>query len=278
MSFDIFYFCQSALIWAGMTGFTFSNIKPETITKINTAPSLGESGPAIMKILDYRFFSMLLVFLFSFAFSVDVFAESEGLKKDWRLVKNKNDIKVYMKHTENTKLKTFKGVTEFEVEEPLKFATVLNDYDFLATLLHLVSSLEETERASDIDRDLKIKTFLPWPVKNRDMAVNVKINQDPETYNVFVDVKDIKDKYPHEKGYIRMPYMDALLSIELLEDKKVRLTYRAILDPGGYVPAILVNIMMKDAPYYTLVRMKRVLQGEAYAGGKEPYIVYPETW
>ncbi len=203
---------------------------------------------------------------------------SDELEKEWKLVKSKNDIQVYMKHTDNSKLKTFKGVTEFKVDEPLKFATVVNDYDFLATLLHLVSSLEEMTRASDLDRDLRIETRLPWPVKNRDMAVKVTIAQEEPSHNLYIDVSDIKDKYPKNDGFIRMPYMDALLSVELLEEQTIRVTYRAILDPGGYVPAFMVNIMMKDAPYYTLKKVKRVLQSDAYAGGRESYIQYPENW
>ena len=210
------------------------------------------------------------------ASSVNAFDE---LQKEWKLVKNKNGIQVYVKHTDDSKLKTFKGVTVFQVDEPLKFVSVVNDYEQLAKLMHLISAIEEKERKTDIVRDLRVKTYLPWPVKNRDVVIKASIEQDPETLNVIIGIKDIKsDKYPKEKSYIRMPHTDALLKIELLKDKNIRFTYRAVLDTGGYIPAVLVNLMMKDAPYYSLKKIRRVLQGDQYAGSREAYIEYPKEW
>lgn len=42
--------------------------------------------------------------------------------------------------------------------------------------------------------------------------------------------------------------MTGKLGFRRLGDQKVEMTYELILDPGGYIPAWIANILLRDAP------------------------------
>ena len=61
----------------------------------------------------------------------------EALDDSWRLVSDRNDIQVYMRHRDDTRLKTFRGVTRFKLADQYALVAVLNDYEAYPRWLHL---------------------------------------------------------------------------------------------------------------------------------------------
>jgi len=57
---------------------------------------------------------LIVLFLALFVASFSRAADSSDLE-DWKLVSDRNDIQVYMKHRDESRLKTFRGVTRFQL-------------------------------------------------------------------------------------------------------------------------------------------------------------------
>jgi hypothetical protein len=55
----------------------------------------------------------------------------------------------------------------------------------------------------------------------------------------------------------------------------VEVTYELVLDPGGYIPAWIANIVLKDTPYFTLERLRRVVERPEYQNWKDPTLDLP---
>ena len=66
--------------------------------------------------------------------------------------------------------------------------------------------------------------------------------------------------------------MTGKLGFRRLGGKKVEMTYELILDPGGYIPAWIANILLRDAPYFTLERLRRIVSKPEYQNHYYDYL------
>ncbi len=80
------------------------------------------------------------------------------------------------------------------------------------------------------------------------------------------------DALPPNNNYIRFPEMTGLLGFTRLGNHEVEMTYELILDPGGYIPAWIANILLRDAPYFTLERLRRIVNKPEYQNHYYDYI------
>ncbi len=169
---------------------------------------------------------------------------SSNAAPGWTLVSDRNDIQVYMKHRDESRLKTFRGITRFTLNDEYSLVALLNDYPSFPKWLHFVDSAEEFGRTSPLDRQLRFTTQLPWPLADREAVLRAKVTQtlgtDPES--VMITLINQPDSLPPNNNYIRFPEMTGLLGFTRLGNHEVEMTYELILDPGGYIPAWIANI------------------------------------
>src|SRR5699024_8766300 len=81
----------------------------------------------------------------------------------------------------------------------------MDDYDFVADWLHMVSGIDGIKRVGYNNRLVRVTTSLPWPVSDRDVILRVGMYQDPVTYAVHMPFHNVKDIYPKQDDYVRMP-------------------------------------------------------------------------
>ena len=193
---------------------------------------------------------------------------------DWTLVSDRNDIQVYMKHRDESRLKTFRGITRFTLNDEYSLVALLNDYPSFPKWLHFVDSAEEFGRTSPLDRQLRFTTQLPWPLADREAVLRAKVTQtlNTEQESVMITLINQPDALPPNNNYIRFPEMTGLLGFTRLGNHEVEMTYELILDPGGYIPAWIANILLRDAPYFTLERLRRIVNKPEYQNHYYDYI------
>ncbi|MGB1465006.1 MAG: START domain-containing protein [Alcanivorax nanhaiticus] len=193
---------------------------------------------------------------------------------DWKLVSDRNEIQVYMKHRDESRLKTFRGVTRFELKDEFALAAVLNDYGSYPKWLHFVDSAEEFDRRGPLDRSLRFTTQLPWPLADREAVLQADVQQKvtTEEESVMIELINQPDALPPNNDYIRFPEMWGKLGFIRLGDDQVEMTYELILDPGGYIPAWIANILLRDAPYFTLERLRRIILKPEYQNQYYDYL------
>lgn len=194
----------------------------------------------------------------------------------WRLVSDKNGIQVYMKHDDEARIKTFRGVTRFTLDSLGPLSGVLNDTANMQRWMHFVSGASEIRRTDYLNRVYRFTTDLPWPVSDREAVVDLQIRQDPTSRGVTVHVINAPHLLPANDDYIRFPEMNGRFSfIPTGKPKEIEVTYELILDPGGYIPAFLANFILKDTPYYTLQRLRGVVTRPEYQSWKDPVLDLP---
>ncbi len=193
----------------------------------------------------------------------------------WRLVSNKQGIKVYMQHREGSRLKTFRGVTVMQVNDWQAIGAVINDYANAPRWLQYVSSVQEFGRHSPLDRDMIFQTELPWPVADREAVVRAHGWTPPGTHDLAIRFENAPGLLPPNEDYVRCPAFNARFDFHWLGGNRVQVVYEMVLDPGGYIPEWITNILLQDAPFLTLKRLAKVINHPEYQGQHLDYIIAP---
>lgn len=198
-------------------------------------------------------------------------------ERDWVLITDKDGVKVYRSHTDDSPIKTFRGETDVSLEDFRSIGAIMDDYDFVSSWLHMVSEIEGFKRPSPYQREVWLTTRLPWPVSDRDVVLEVLMEQDPDTYTVRMPFRQVV-RIPEKDKYVRIPRMDGYLEFVPLEPGRIHLTIEVILDPGGRLPAWLANLILRDIPYFSLKSFRKVANTEQYQGVDLGYFEVPPGW
>lgn len=196
----------------------------------------------------------------------------------WKLVSDRDGIQVYMAHNDDSRIKTFRGVMEVEINDFYSLPALADDYEYYSRWLYLIADLHEVRRRSAVDRDVAVRTRLPWPVADRDAGLRMNIRQDPVTRELRYELKAHNDIIPVDADLVRIPEMTGHFNMLPIGGKKVRIDFEVLLDPGGYIPAFLANFILKDIPFVSLQRFRRVINTERFQNYKVDYLTPPEGW
>lgn len=178
---------------------------------------------------------------------------------DWSLITDREGIRVFAASSEGSRLRAFRGETQMRIDDFRGIAPRLDNYEAVAGWMHMVSAITELDRRHDHDRDLHLTTYLPWPVRDRDVVLNVGLHQDPSDYTLTLHYDDIPRPDLVLPGYTRMPQMAGKLRFTPLEAPNVAVTFEVIADPGGAIPVWLANMLVRDIPYFSLYRLNRMI-------------------
>lgn len=216
-----------------------------------------------------------LTLLLMLAGTGQVLAQSqEALNPEWELVSDRKGIQVYMRHNDESRLKTFRGVTRMTLKDEYAMVALLNDYASFPKWLHFIDGAEEFDRNGPLQRYLRFTTNLPWPLKDREAVLRAdvvqKLNEAEDS--VMIHMTNTPDLLPPNDSYVRFPELRGVFGARRLGNQEVEIIYEIVLDPGGYIPAWLANILLRDAPYFTLQRMRRIILRPEYQNQYFDYI------
>lgn len=199
---------------------------------------------------------------------------AQELEDAWQLISDRNGIQVYMRHREDSRLKTFRGEMRIPLADEYALSSVLNDYHNFPRWLHFVDHAHELDRDGPLQRWLRFTTRLPWPLRDREAVLEVNVRQQvtPDGEIMSVALSGAPDQLPPNRDYVRFPEMEGEFTMQRLGDDEVLVRYQLVLDPGGYIPAWLANILLRDAPYFTLERLRRIVKEPAHQSQYHDYV------
>lgn len=98
----------------------------------------------------------------------------------------------------------------------------------------------------------------PWPVADRDMVLQLRFEQ-PSSDRLRVVVESKPDHYKQNNKFVRVPRSISIMELVQTEDNLIKMEYYVSADPGGSLPAWVVNMFCTEAPYETFSNLKRML-------------------
>ena len=107
------------------------------------------------------------------------------------------------------------------------------------------------------------ETYAPWPVSNRDLVLHVKGNIDYANEIIEINVHSTPGLIPEKKGKVRVPRSHSHWIIKKTP-QGCAITYTLDIDPGGRLPAWLVNFASVEGPFLSFTEMKKILTSGQY--------------
>lgn len=217
--------------------------------------------------------SMLRIVFFSF---LVLLLARPVLAADWELALDRHEIRVWTR-----------VIPDYPIREIRAETTVKSTLNGLVALLmdtdKAASWIYRTDRIDLLKRDdasgsflIHVMTDFPWPLTDRDAVVDGRITQDAGSGIISVSSRAVfANAYPPAKDFVRMPDMEGTWIFQPLDQGQVKVVMTMRANPGGNIPAAVINLIIHETPYRTLRGLRKVIAEARYQNARMPQIREP---
>ena len=172
---------------------------------------------------------------------------------NWDLKKDEAGIQVYTRTVKESSIKEFKAVGILPVTVH-KLISILQDVEHYP---EWIDDVQYSKKISIKDQklDFYYQLHLPWPVKNRDMALTMQVIE--EANNTVLQLVSNPNIEPLKSDFIRMVKVNGYWKLEPISDSSTKVTHQFLADPEGSIPAWVVNSFIVDGPYNSMVNLAK---------------------
>ncbi len=176
----------------------------------------------------------------------------------WKLVREKNGIQVYTASIENSKFKSIRVQTVLEGTIP-KLMQILGDISKHPEWVYKAKSATIVNQISPNEFIYYTETTLPWPASNRDAIIHLQMIPDTLQHSLNITAFSEPDLFEKKEGLVRIPYTNAKWHVTE-SNKHITIDYVFEVDPGGDLPAWLVNMLADKGPFESFYKLKMKLK------------------
>jgi hypothetical protein len=189
----------------------------------------------------------------------------------WELKKDQDGIKVYSATVEGSNIKAVKVACT--VNTTLSRLTAL----LLDTKSHekWVYNTKVSYLVKQVSPDHLVyysEVTMPWPLSNRDVTVDLTIRQQQDTKVMYVVANTIAGQVPVKSDKVRVPLSKVNWTVTPLANNQLSIEYVGQADPGGSVPAWLVNSFSTKGPFETFKKLRELVNAPIYANSRFDFI------
>lgn len=198
--------------------------------------------------------TMRIFFFLFFAFTAQCCLAQEK----WTLTKNEDGIAIYTRRLNNEKFKEIKAVCDFpgSTDRLIKILKNVNRH------IDWVYATKRSFLLSQKSPDTLFyysETELPWPLSNRDLALQLTFSKDKDN-TVSIQAKSMPQLVPRKANIVRVPYSLASWRVTDSGNYRIKIEYTFSVDPGGSLPSWLVNYTATAGPFNTFKKLKAMLE------------------
>ena len=198
---------------------------------------------------------MLLRITLFICFQFQLLPGSLFAQKNWVLRKDKDGIQISTRQSDLSKFNDIK----VEMDLPgtiLQLAAILTDVDKYSQWAYSTGKSMLIKRITPHTLVYYSEFNAPWPVMNRDLYAVMEITTD-SIYHLLKVISVGEQNYqPPKRDLVRIPFSKGLWNVTTISRNVIHLIYVVEIDPGGSVPAWIVNIFSTKAPFETFKNLK----------------------
>lgn len=200
-----------------------------------------------------------------------LFISHSSLSQDWELQDEEAGIKVYTRQVSNSDIRAVK--VESVVEATLsQLAAVLLDIPASGDWVYATKVCRVEKTISATEYIYYSELDVPWPVSNRDFIVRVKVDHDPVTNIMTVSGENLPAYLDEKPGVVRI--MQTVSTWTVIPDgKNLNIEFVLHVNPGGSIPAWLVNLFASQGPKETFLNLRAQVKKPKYQHASYPFIV-----
>jgi hypothetical protein len=180
-------------------------------------------------------------------------------KNDWTLKREKDGIDIYSRPSNCSK------VNDIRVDMDLtgtveQLAAIIRDIDGYSGWVYSTRTATMIKKVSENEVIYYAEVGTPWPAANRDYYADLKITLNPANHSMNVVSVGMKDYQPEKKDFVRVPMSRGSWTVTTQSARKIHLQYILQIDPGGSIPAWILNSFVAKAPLETFSNLKKKME------------------
>ncbi len=98
---------------------------------------------------------------------------------------------------------------------------------------------------------------VPWPVTDRYFYANFELTKNPADRSMQVPSVNLPDYTPIPKDLVKINFSKGSWNVTTLSKNKIHVDYILQLDPGGSLPAWIINMFSTNGPLETFENIKK---------------------
>lgn len=193
---------------------------------------------------------------------------------EWSESKRKKGIQVLTRPFVGSNLDEFLGRTEVDASIS-QVVALLTDPASCKNLYHQckeLTVLSGTEKKSIV----YLRNGAPWPVNDRDLIMDRGFEQNEKSLATVMKIKRLdSNARPVPSGVTRMENFEGVWRIIPQTNGKLKIEYQAHFEPGGSVPQSVINLVLTDTPYESLLNLKTLVDEGKHKDTKFDWIKEP---
>lgn len=204
--------------------------------------------------------------LLTIGFTILLWANSHA-QHEWKLNIDREGIKVFTSLPEHSPFKAVKTVGNVEASMS-QLAMVLMDVSNTEEWVYGAKNPKLLKQFSPTDLIYYAEAALPWPLTNRDFIIRITMIQDPQTKVVMMHTENLPKYVPEKKGIVRIQRSMGIWKLTPVEKGLIQVEYTLQVDPGGALPAWLVNLFAANGPFQSLKGLRKEVKLKKYSNAK----------
>jgi len=210
----------------------------------------------------------ILPFCFSLLFAIVAIAQEPG---PWELKKEKKDIKVFVRDNPASPIKELK--MKFTVEASMSaIVLLLQDVAAIPDWVYKCPEAYHLKKVSNSEEVYYNRMDFPWPLDDRDLIVRNRMVQNPITKVVRSESFNEPTYIPEKDGLVRIPKLHLWWEFTPRGNGVVDVEYFLSSDPGGMIPAWMINLAIDQGPTQTIKAFRKTLQDPKYRDARLDFI------
>ena len=180
-------------------------------------------------------------------------------RNDWILKSDKDGINVYSRRSDLSRFND----TRVDVDLPGtidQLAAILRDVSHYPNWVYATRNTQIIHKLNEDEVIYYAEIGTPWPATDRDYYADLKLTVNPANHSMTVLSVSLKDFRPEKKDLVRVPMSRSFWSVSTTSAHKIHLQYILEIDPGGEVPAWILNHFASRAPLETFSNLKKKLE------------------
>lgn len=178
---------------------------------------------------------------------------------EWQVTRSAQGVEVATRNVAGSQIAESRAVVHLQGVSVAAVAVLLRN---MALQHEWVDSVDESRTLELLSASERIDYTLskaPWPVADRDAVVRTRESVDAASGVVQIESHALPDYLPEQKGVVRVRKVDSVWTITPLADGGVEVVYQVHSEPGGNLPAWLINRVVYEQPFKTLLQLRDYL-------------------
>lgn len=190
-------------------------------------------------------------------------------QQNWVLKTEQDSIKVYTGTQTNSKIKAVK--VECTLKATLsQLAVVIFDISTCSQWIYRTINCSVLKQINTGDIYYYAEVEAPWPVANRDFVAHLKVSQNPVTKTMIIEADNAPYFIPQKHKVVRILQSISKWVVSLQDEHTIKIEYTLFTDPGGNVPAWLINMFITKGPVESFQKLREHIKKQVFANVQFP--------